>query len=71
MRLLLNALATATARRPVTLLIVLGLVTIVLGGLASQQRIEADLTAFAPDTERNRALVRVQEDFGVGAGSTA
>jgi uncharacterized protein len=69
MRLVLHALALATARRPVTLLVVLGLLTLVLGGLASQQRIEADLTAFAPDTERNRAFVRIQEDFGVGAGS--
>ncbi len=69
MRLILLVLARASARQPVTILVVLGLLTVVLGMLASQQRVEADLTAFAPDTERNRAFQRVQEDFGVGGSS--
>lgn len=65
---ILGLLGRATARRPVTLLLILGLLTVVLGAFASQQRIEADLTAFAPDTERNRAFQRVQDEFGAGAG---
>lgn len=69
MRLLLSFLARASARRPLTVLLVLGLATAGLGLLASQQRVDADLTAFAPDSDRNRAFGRVQDEFGAGGGS--
>jgi uncharacterized protein len=69
MRLLLSLLARATASRPIALLVLLAVVTALLGVLASQQRVDADLTAFAPDTERSRAFERIQDDFGVGAAT--
>jgi uncharacterized protein len=69
LRVLLGFFARASSRRPLTVLLLLALATAGLGLLASQQRVEADLTAFAPDTELNRAYERVQADFGVGGGS--
>jgi len=66
---LLRLLAGASARRPLTVLLVLGLVTGALGLLAAQQRVDADLTAFAPETELNAAYQRVQDEFGVGTGA--
>jgi uncharacterized protein len=68
-RLILAALARASARRPIAVLVVLGLLTGVLGLFAAQQRVDADLTAFAPDTVLSRAYDRIQDDFGVGAAS--
>jgi uncharacterized protein len=65
----LGLLARASARRPLTVLLILGLVTGVLGILASQQRVDADLAGFAPDSELNRAFQQVQDEFGVGTGS--
>lgn len=69
MRLILSLLARASAGRPVTVLLVLGLLTGGLGLLASQQRVDADLTAFAPDTDLNRAYQRIQDEFGVAGGT--
>jgi uncharacterized protein len=68
-RFFLSILARASARRPLSVLLVLAVLTGVLGLLASQQRVDADLAAFAPDTELNRAYQRVQDEFGVGGGS--
>jgi uncharacterized protein len=69
MRLVLDLLARATASRPIALLVLLAVTTGILGVFASQQRVDADLTAFAPDTERSRAYERIQDDFGVGAAT--
>jgi uncharacterized protein len=68
-RFILSFLARASARRPLTVLLILGLATAGLGLLASQQRVDADLTAFAPDSERNRAFERIQDEFGAAGGS--
>ncbi|MFU8842037.1 MAG: MMPL family transporter, partial [Nitriliruptoraceae bacterium] len=69
MRHLLDVLARSTERRPIALLLALGVVTIVLGIFASQQQVDADLTSFAPETERFAAFERIQDDFA-GTGNT-
>ena len=63
---LLERMARAVARTPGRVLLALVVVTVVLGGFASQQTTDADLTSFAPDSELARAFERVEDDFSGG-----
>lgn len=69
MNWILERLASAVARAPRAVLVTLGAITLVLGGFASQQTTDTDLTAFAPDSELARAFERVEEDFSGGGSS--
>jgi predicted RND superfamily exporter protein len=63
---LLERMARAVARTPGRVLLALAVVTVVLGGFATQQTTDADLTSFAPDSELARAFERVEDDFSGG-----
>lgn len=63
---LLERMARAVARTPGLVLIALVAVTVVLGGFATQQTTDTDLTSFAPDSDLARAFERVEEDFSGG-----
>ncbi|MDY7104676.1 MAG: MMPL family transporter [Actinomycetota bacterium] len=65
---ILERMARAVARTPARVLLALVVVTVVLGGFATQQTTDADLTSFAPDSELARAFERVEDDFS-GGGS--
>jgi uncharacterized protein len=66
MRTLLAVGAHLVQHRPRLTLAALAAVTVVLGGLATQQRADTDLTAFAPDSELAQAFDRVQDEFAAG-----
>src|SRR3546814_13233896 len=63
---LLERMARAVARTPGRVLLALAVVTGVLGGFATQQTTDADLTSFAPDSDLARAFERVEDDFSGG-----
>lgn len=67
---LLSTLASGVERRPVIALIVFGLLTVVLGSFAGQQQADADLTAFAPESELADAYFRATEEFGETGATT-
>ncbi len=60
---LLNALAYLVQHRPRSLVVVVGVITVVLGVFATQQQAQVDITAFAPETDLAAAFARVQDDF--------
>src|SRR3546814_12088493 len=63
---LLERMARAVARTPGRVLLALAVVTVVLGGFATQQTTDADLTSFATDSDLARAFERVEDDFSRG-----
>ncbi len=65
----MHRVGSFVAARPWAALGIVGLLTVVLGIFASQQRTDTDITAFAPDTEKANAYYRVQDDFAGGGGS--
>jgi uncharacterized protein len=62
----LRFMGGAVERRPGRVLVVLAGLTLVLGGFASQQSTETDLTAFAPEGELADTLELVQREFAAG-----
>src|SRR5690606_32924782 len=60
---LLRLVGSLVERRPGRVLLGLLAVTVVLGGFASQQRTDTDMTAFAPDGELADALIELEQDF--------
>jgi hypothetical protein len=63
---LLERMARAVARTPGRVLVALAVVTVVLGGFATQQTTDTDLTSFAPDSDLARAFERVEDEFSGG-----
>ncbi|QGG94002.1 efflux RND transporter permease subunit [Actinomarinicola tropica] len=63
---LLERMARAVARTPTLVLLALLAVTVVLGGFATQQTTDTDLTSFAPDSDLARAFERVEDEFSGG-----
>jgi uncharacterized protein len=59
-------MATAVERRPGRVLLALAVTTLVLGGFATQQSTDTDLTAFAPRSELAETLELVQKEFAAG-----
>jgi uncharacterized protein len=59
-------MANAVERRPGRVLLGLVAATLVLGGFASQQSTDTDLTAFAPEGELADTLTLVQREFAAG-----
>ncbi len=55
-------------RSPLVVLLVLAVVTVALGSLASQQQLETDITEFAPEGELADLFDRIEEEFGARAG---
>ncbi|MGY6501054.1 MAG: efflux RND transporter permease subunit [Acidimicrobiales bacterium] len=66
MNWLLERMARAVARTPMLVLGALAVMTVVLGGFATQQTTSADLTEFAPDSDLARAFERVEDEFSGG-----
>jgi hypothetical protein len=56
----------AVVRHPVAVLVVVAVLTAGFAGLATQLRTDTEITSYAPDTERARALDRVGAEFGAG-----
>lgn len=65
----LSSIARLTSDRPRSVLAVLAVVTVVLGGFAGNQRTDTELTAFATDSELAATLDRVQGEFAAGGSS--
>jgi predicted RND superfamily exporter protein len=59
----LRRLATAVERRPGLALVALFVLTVVLGGLATQQQTDSDMTAFAPESDLHAANERITQEF--------
>jgi predicted RND superfamily exporter protein len=66
---LLRLMATGVERRPGTLLVLLGAVTLVAIGLASQLDVETDITEFAADTPLAQGFDTIEERFGTRGSS--
>lgn len=66
---MLKALGSLVARRPWWAIAVVVAVTAVLGVFAAQQQTDADITAFAPQTDQALAFERVQDQFAGSGGS--
>jgi predicted RND superfamily exporter protein len=62
-------MGVAVERRPGRVLVTLLVVTVVLGGFASRQSTDTDLTAFAPEGELAETLRLVQDEFAAGGVS--
>ncbi len=62
-------LARAATRHPVWLIAALAAITVVMGGLASQQETATDIAEFSPDTELARGFDRIEEEFGARGGA--
>lgn len=60
----LAAAARLASRRPVAVLVTLGLLTVLFGGLSTQQDVATDITEFAPEGELQDVLDRIEEAFG-------
>jgi predicted RND superfamily exporter protein len=57
---------TVVSRFPGWCLVVLAVLTVALGGLATQQEVAADITEFAPEGELQQLFDRIERDFGAG-----
>src|SRR3546814_3184068 len=63
---LLERMARAVARTPGRVLLALAVVTVVRGGVPTQQGAAGGLTSFAPDSDLAGAFERVEDDFSGG-----
>ncbi|HEY7825132.1 MAG TPA: MMPL family transporter [Acidimicrobiia bacterium] len=66
---MLKTLGSLVARRPWWAVATVVVVTAILGVFAAQQETDADITAFAPETEQALAFDRVQDQFAGSGGS--
>ena len=55
-------------RAPAAVLLALTVATVVLGGLATQQRVQTDITEFAPEGELTALFDRIDAQFGARGG---
>ena len=61
-----DRVAGLATRSPAAVLVALFAITVVLGNFASEQRFDADMSAFTPDGELQQLEQRVREEFGSG-----
>ena len=71
MRWVLEPLARAAERRPVLLLVALAVITVVLGGFATDQDTATDITEFAPESEAADGQDRIADEFGAAGGESS
>lgn len=66
---IVEPLARAATRHPVWLIAALAAITVVLGGLATQQETSTDIAEFSPETDLARGFDRIEEEFGARGGA--
>lgn len=66
---MIRALARLDSQRPWAALAIVVIVTAILGVFATQQRTDADITAFAPETVKAKAFEQIQDDFATAGGN--
>lgn len=64
----MDLIARGSQRRPVTVVVLLGIVTLLLAGAATRLEVETDITEFGGDAPISAAFDRIDEEFGVRGG---